>query len=182
MFYDVLRNAAQGKLGRMLASGGAIASLTLGLGATGLATSQLAQAEDYPDKAIEFIVPWSPGGGSDALMRIISNAAPKDLGQPMPVINMPGVSGTIGLKELAQKDPDGYTVGQIHEGLMASNATGLTQLNWDDFQPIASLASSPQYLVVNADRHRGTVQIRRLRGHRRPHPRAGRGPYRRLDR
>ena len=68
MFYDVLRNAAQGKLGRMLASGGAIASLTLGLGATGLATSQLAQAEDYPDKAIEFIVPWSPGGGSDALI------------------------------------------------------------------------------------------------------------------
>ena len=151
MFYDVLRNAAQGKLGRMLASGGAIASLTLGLGATGLATSQLAQAEDYPDKAIEFIVPWSPGGGSDALMRIISNAADEHIGQPMPVINMPGVSGTIGLKELAQKDPDGYTVGQVHEGLMAANATGLTQLNWDDFQPIASLASSPQYLVVNAD-------------------------------
>ena len=151
MFYDVLRNAAQGKLGRMLASGGAIASLTLGLGATGLATSQLAQAEDYPDKAIEFIVPWSPGGGSDALMRIISNAADEHIGQPMPVINMPGVSGTIGLKELAQKDPDGYTVGQVHEGLMAANATGLTQLNWDDFQPIASLASSPQYLVVNTD-------------------------------
>ncbi|OLO04824.1 hypothetical protein BTW07_07155 [Salinicola socius] len=125
--------------------------MTVGLGAAALATSQSVQADDYPDHAIEFIVPWSPGGGSDALMRIISNAAQETLGQPMPVINMPGVSGTIGLKELAQKDPDGYTVGQIHEGLMASNATGLTQLNWDDFQPIASLASSPQYLVVNAD-------------------------------
>ncbi|MGM8850916.1 Bug family tripartite tricarboxylate transporter substrate binding protein [Salinicola halophyticus] len=151
MFYDVLHHAAHGKLGRMLASSGAIASLTLGLGAAGLALSQSAQADDYPDHAIEFIVPWSPGGGSDALMRIISNSAEKHIGQPMPVMNMPGVSGTIGLKELAQKDPDGYTVGQIHEGLMASNATGLTQLNWDDFQPIASLASSPQFLVVNAD-------------------------------
>ncbi|WP_223162359.1 Bug family tripartite tricarboxylate transporter substrate binding protein [Salinicola halimionae] len=151
MFYDVLHNATHGKLGRMLASSGAIASLTLGLGATGLATSQIAQADEYPDHAIEFIVPWSPGGGSDALMRIISNSAEEYIGQPMPVMNMPGVSGTIGLKELAQKDPDGYTVGQIHEGLMASNATGLTTLNWDDFQPIASLASSPQYLVVNAD-------------------------------
>ncbi|WP_110643338.1 tripartite tricarboxylate transporter substrate binding protein [Salinicola sp. CPA57] len=151
MFYDVLHHAAHGKLGRALASSAAIASLTVGLGAAALATSQSVQADDYPDHAIEFIVPWSPGGGSDALMRIISNAAQETLGQPMPVINMPGVSGTIGLKELAQKDPDGYTVGQIHEGLMASNATGLTQLNWDDFQPIASLASSPQYLVVNAD-------------------------------
>ncbi|KAA0015866.1 tripartite tricarboxylate transporter substrate binding protein [Salinicola corii] len=142
---------ARGKLGRALSSSGVIASLTLGLAAGGLAVSQAVQADDYPDHAIEFIVPWSPGGGSDALMRIISNAAQETFGEPMPVINMPGVSGTIGLKELAQKDPDGYTVGQIHEGLMAANATGLTTLNWDDFQPIASLASSPQYLVVNAD-------------------------------
>ncbi|WP_110598893.1 Bug family tripartite tricarboxylate transporter substrate binding protein [Salinicola lusitanus] len=151
MFHDVLLPAPRKRLGRLLASGAAIASLAVGLGAGGLTVSQSAQADDYPDHAIEFIVPWSPGGGSDALMRIISNAAPEFVGQPMPVINMPGVSGTIGLKELAQKDPDGYTVGQIHEGLMAANATGLTTLNWDDFQPVASLASSPQYLVVNAD-------------------------------
>lgn len=145
------RQAPQGRLGRLLTASAMIAALALGFGTASVATSSMAQADDYPDHAIEFIVPWSPGGGSDALMRIISNAAPEHLGQPMPVINMPGVSGTIGLKELAQKDPDGYTLGQIHEGLMASNATGLTQLNWDDFQPIASLASSPQYLVVNAD-------------------------------
>ncbi|WP_298848037.1 tripartite tricarboxylate transporter substrate binding protein [uncultured Salinicola sp.] len=151
MFYDGLHQMARGRLGRALSSSGAIASLTLGLAAGGLAASQAVYADDYPDHAIEFIVPWSPGGGSDALMRIISNAAQETFGQPMPVINMPGVSGTIGLKELAQKDPDGYTVGQIHEGLMAANATGLTTLDWDDFQPIASLASSPQYLVVNAD-------------------------------
>lgn len=151
MFDDTIRQAPQSRFGRLLTSSATIAALALGLGAASAATSSTAQADDYPDHAIEFIVPWSPGGGSDALMRIISNAAPEHLGQPMPVINMPGVSGTIGLKELAQKDPDGYTLGQIHEGLMAANATGLTQLNWDDFQPIASLASSPQYLVVNAD-------------------------------
>lgn len=150
MFYDVFLHTTRKRLSRLFVSGAAVASLTAGA-ATCLATTQSAQADDYPDHAIEFIVPWSPGGGSDALMRIISNSAEKHIGQPMPVINMPGVSGTIGLKELAKKSPDGYTLGQIHEGLMASHATGLTQLNWDDFQPIASLASSPQFLVVNAD-------------------------------
>lgn len=150
MFYDVLLHTTRKSLSRLCVSGAAVASLAVGA-ATCVATTQSAQADDYPDHAIEFIVPWSPGGGSDALMRIISNDAPQYLGQPLPVINMPGVSGTIGLKELAGKAPDGYTLGQIHEGLMASNATGLTPLNWDDFQPIASLASSPQYLVVNAD-------------------------------
>ncbi|GHB20637.1 Bug family tripartite tricarboxylate transporter substrate binding protein [Salinicola rhizosphaerae] len=151
MFYRNFLNASRHQLGSWIAAGSAIASLTCALGATTLVTSTSVQAADYPDHPIEFIVPWSPGGGSDTLMRIISNAADEFVGQPMPVINMPGVSGTLGLKELDQRDPDGYTVGQIHEGLMAANATGLTQLNWDDFQPIASLASSPQYLVVNAD-------------------------------
>lgn len=144
-----LAKATTGRFGRLLTTASAVVSLAAGLTAGGFA--QTAQADDYPDHAIEFIVPWSPGGGSDTLMRIISNAAEKHIGQPLPIINMPGVSGTLGLKELAQRDPDGYTIGQIHEGLMAANATGLTQLNWDDFQPIASLASSPQYLVVNAD-------------------------------
>ncbi len=110
-----------------------------------------AQAGDYPDHAVEFIVPWSPGGGSDTLMRIISNNIEPYLGQPMPIINMPGVSGTVGLKEAAKRDPDGYTVAQIHEGLLVANATGLTDLNWTDFKPVALMTASPQYLVVNAD-------------------------------
>jgi tripartite-type tricarboxylate transporter receptor subunit TctC len=128
----------------------AIGGLVLG---TALASSAvaLAQSEDYPNKPVEFIVPWSPGGGSDTLMRVVSNHVEQYLGQPMPVINMPGVSGTTGLKELAKRDPDGYTVGQIHEGLLVANHTQLTQLNWDDFTPVAALVTSTQYLTINAD-------------------------------
>ncbi|WP_110686314.1 Bug family tripartite tricarboxylate transporter substrate binding protein [Salinicola aestuarinus] len=146
--YTTLKTTAKDATRHLTGSACAL-GLALGVAATGVVPA--AVAADYPDHAIEFIVPWSPGGGSDALMRIISNAADDHIGQPMPVINMPGVSGTVGLEALAESEPDGYTVGQIHEGLMAANATGLTQLNWDDFVPIASLASSPQYLVVNAD-------------------------------
>lgn len=110
-----------------------------------------AAAADYPTHAVQFIVPWSPGGGSDTLMRVISTHIEPHLGQPMPIINMPGVSGTLGLKDLARRKANGYTVGQIHEGLMISHYTGLTPLDWDDFTPVAAMTSSPQYLVVNAN-------------------------------
>jgi tripartite-type tricarboxylate transporter receptor subunit TctC len=115
---------------------------------TGLASAQEA---DYPNRPVELIVPWSPGGGSDTLMRIISNNIEPYLGVPMPVINMPGVSGTIGLAELSRRDADGYTFGQVHEGLLTAFQTGLTKLNWDDFAPVAGITASPQYWTVNAD-------------------------------
>ena len=97
-------------------------------------------------------MPWSPGGGSDTLMRLVSNGIEPYLGEPMPVINMPGVGGTVGLKEASGRDPDGYTVSQVHEGLLTANATGVTDLSWSDFDLIALMTASPQLLAVNADR------------------------------
>ena len=123
-----------------------IAAAGLALAALPIATA----AQDYPDRPVEFIVPWSPGGGSDTLMRIVSGNAEGYLGQPLPVINIPGVSGTTGLMEASRRDPDGYTVAQIHEGLPVASKTGLTDLTWDAFEPVALMTSSPQYLVVNA--------------------------------
>lgn len=111
-----------------------------------------AVGQSFPEEPIQLIVPWSPGGGSDTLMRIVSGHVEPYLGDSMPVINMPGVSGTRGLEELAEREPDGYTVGQVHDGLMVSHHTGITGINWDDFAPVAAMVSSPQYLVVNADR------------------------------
>ncbi len=119
------------------------------LAAFGLGTAQA--QEDYPSRPVEFIVPWGPGGGSDTLMRIVANEIEPHLGAAMPVINMPGVGGTLGLAEAAKRAPDGYTVTQIHEGLPVASQTGLTDLEWDDFAPIALMTSSPQYVVVNAD-------------------------------
>lgn len=110
-----------------------------------------AQETAYPEDPVEFIVPWGPGGGSDVLMRLVSNHIEDHLGQSLPVINMPGVSGTVGLADLAERPNDGYTVGQIHDGFLVSHHTGLTPLNWDTFEPVASITASPQYLTVNPD-------------------------------
>jgi len=125
-------------------------TLGLALASIGSAATSVAIAQDdaFPDKAVEFIVPWSPGGGSDTLMRLVSAHAEEYL----------GVSGTTGLKELARRDADGYTVGQVHEGLMVAHHTGLTAQNWDDFEPVAAVTQSPQYLTVNADSPYTTYQ------------------------
>lgn len=126
-------------------------ALVLSLGALGLAAAPIAAQADYPEKPVEFIVPWGPGGGSDTLMRLVANNIEPYLGVAMPIINMPGVGGTVGLQEASQRTADGYTISQIHEGLLVANVTGLTPLNWDDFDPIGLMTVSPQYLVVNAD-------------------------------
>jgi tripartite-type tricarboxylate transporter receptor subunit TctC len=127
-------------------------AMIAGLGVMGASMMPLAAQAEYPEKPVEFIVPWSPGGGSDTQMRIVSNNIEPHLGQPMPIINMPGVGGTVGLKEASKRAADGYTVSQVHEGLLVANQTGLTDLNWDSFDPIGMMTVSPQYLVVNADR------------------------------
>ncbi len=128
--------------------------LTRIIAGAGLAAGMLAQpafSQSYPDKPVEFIVPWGPGGGSDTLMRIIANNISPFLGAEMPVINMPGVGGTVGLTEASRRAADGYTISQVHEGLLAATATGLTELAWDDFDPIALMTASPQYLVAATD-------------------------------
>jgi tripartite-type tricarboxylate transporter receptor subunit TctC len=115
-------------------------------------------AQDYPSQPVEFIVPWAPGGGSDTLMRIIANNISPYLGAEMPVINIPGVGGTVGLTEASRRAADGYTISQVHEGLLAATATGLTELSWDEFDHIALMTASPQFLVAAADQPFDTME------------------------
>jgi len=129
-----------------------------GIGLAVVALIQPATAQDYPSKPVEFIVPWGPGGGSDTLMRIVANNVTPFLGAEMPVINIPGVGGTVGLTEASRRAADGYTISQVHEGLLAATATGLTELSWSDFDPIALLTASPQYLVAAGDQPFDTME------------------------
>jgi tripartite-type tricarboxylate transporter receptor subunit TctC len=129
-----------------------------GIGLASAAIAQPAIAQQYPDRPVEFIVPWSPGGGSDTLMRLVANNITPFLGVEMPVINMPGVGGTVGLTEASRRAADGYTMSQVHEGLLAATATGLTELAWDDFEPIALMTASPQYLVAATDQPYDTFE------------------------
>lgn len=129
------------KISRSIAGAGLAVAMTL----------QPVLAQDYPTRPVEFIVPWNPGGGSDILMRIVANNISPYLGVDMPVINIGGVGGTVGLAEAAGRAADGYTISQVHEGLLTATAVGMTDLAWDDFELIALMTASPQYLVAATD-------------------------------
>ncbi|WP_424136984.1 Bug family tripartite tricarboxylate transporter substrate binding protein [Roseomonas chloroacetimidivorans] len=89
-------------------------ALGLGLGAavaSALARPAVAQGR-FPDKSIRMIVPWSPGGASDILMRVLSEQASKRLGQPVVVENKSGAGGILGAQLVASSRPDGYILTQ----------------------------------------------------------------------
>jgi tripartite-type tricarboxylate transporter receptor subunit TctC len=74
---------------------------------------QPAAAEQFPDRPIRIIVPVGAGGGTDVFARALADSASSALGQPVVVENRPGASGTIGVQQVINASPDGYTVGFI---------------------------------------------------------------------
>ena len=116
-----------------------------------LAMAPLAQAQDYPNKAIRFVVPFAPGGGTDIIGRIIAQALIETLGQPVVVDNRGGAGSTLGTEIVAKSPTDGYTIlfGNIS---LAFNATLYTKLRYDtirDLAPISLSAVQPNILVVH---------------------------------
>nr|WP_236782445.1 tripartite tricarboxylate transporter substrate binding protein [Allobacillus saliphilus] len=96
-------------------------------------------------------IPWSPGGGSDIEGRFVAEHAAEYIGEDIVPVNVPGVGGTVGLEDLTKKDADGYNIGQIHEGLLVAHHSDVTEINYDSFEPIASMSSSDQILAVSTD-------------------------------
>ena len=108
-------------------------------------------AQSYPSKAIRFIVPYPPGGGSDIVARLLAAKMTTSLGQPVIVDNKPGASTIIGTEMLAKAPPDGYTIGMITDS-HAINQLFFPKLPYDsikDFEPITQLVFVPLVLVAH---------------------------------
>ena len=69
-----------------------------------------AQAQSYPNKPIRWIVPSTPGDGSDSTGRLIADQVSRELGQPVVIDNKPGAGGVLGSEAAAKSPPDGYTM------------------------------------------------------------------------
>jgi tripartite-type tricarboxylate transporter receptor subunit TctC len=107
-------------------------------------------AENFPDREIEMIIPWDPGGGSDIEGRAVADYTQETIDESMVVVNVPGVGGTIGAEELLEKDANGYHIGQIHNGHQVAYHSGITTVNYDDFEPIGSVTSSDYIITVSS--------------------------------
>src|SRR5690606_3183770 len=107
--------------------------------------------ENYPSREVDMVIPWSPGGGSNLEGRSGANYTEEAIGQSVGVVNVACGGGTIGAEELLQKDPNGYHIGQIHDGHLVAHHSGITEVNYDDFVPIASMTASIQILAVSSE-------------------------------
>ncbi|MEI6469406.1 MAG: tripartite tricarboxylate transporter substrate binding protein [Betaproteobacteria bacterium] len=96
------------------------APVSLMFGVVLLIVANMAMAQNYPNKTIRIVVPYSPGTGYDSIARIVSPVLSQRLGQAVVIENIPGASSTIGAGVVARASPDGYTLLMIGEGTMAS--------------------------------------------------------------
>jgi tripartite-type tricarboxylate transporter receptor subunit TctC len=108
-------------------------------------------AAGYPEKPIRWVVPSTPGGGTDTTTRIVAPKLSEILGQPVVIENRPGASGNVGAAFVAKMPPDGYTLVTCIAS-HASNAALMTNIPFDlarDFAPISLLVTLPNVLVGN---------------------------------
>ncbi len=109
-------------------------------------------AQDYPEKTIRLIVPYTPGGTADMLARTIGQKMAESLGQQIIIDNRPGAGGNIGADLVAKAAPDGYTILMGTVATHAINPNLYPKIPYDaakDFAPIALVATLPNLLVVN---------------------------------
>ena len=111
-----------------------------------------AAAQDFPTKPITFVVPFPPGGGTDAMARTVAERMSRTLGQQVVVENRGGAGGTIGTRAVSKAAPDGYTILLSYTGTFAINPTLYTNAGYDprkDFTPIGIIGLMPSVLVVH---------------------------------
>jgi tripartite-type tricarboxylate transporter receptor subunit TctC len=122
-------------------------------GLTGLLIGLPLAAQNFPEKPVTLIVPWSAGGGTDVAMRSLADATSRHLGQRVVVENKAGASGTIGPASMAKNSrPDGYTVSQMP--IPVFRLPHMTKTEFDpmtDFTWIINLTGYTFGVVVRAD-------------------------------
>jgi tripartite-type tricarboxylate transporter receptor subunit TctC len=132
------------------------------IGLTGLLNTGMTQAQpNYPNKPINFVVPYGAGGGADSRSRQIAQKMSVILKQPIVVDNKPGAGGNIGTEFISRAAPDGYTIGMGNFAPMAVNKTLFGNLRYDpetDITPIVLVEKGPLVLVVNPSSSYKTIQ------------------------
>lgn len=132
----------------------AVALVTLALGAPAL------RAQEFPTRALRIIVPFPPGGTTDAVSRLVAQQMTQSMGQPVVVDNKPGAGTLIGVEAGAKAPADGYTLTCVSASFTI-NHTLVKKLPYDtfkDFRPVTFMGLSEHVLVVHP-----SVKARNLR-------------------
>jgi putative tricarboxylic transport membrane protein len=117
-------------------------------------------AGNYPDQNITFVVPFSAGGPTDTVTRMIAEPMAEDLGAKIVVQNVEGAGGTVGAGEVARAEPDGYTVLMHHIGMSTAPALykDLGYKPLEDFEMVGLVTEVPMTIVARKDFAPATLQ------------------------
>ncbi len=135
----------------MLSNGLRLAGCALALGAALL--GQGARAADYPDRPVMMMVPYPAGGASDSIARVVASPVSKQLGQPVLVENLGGVSGALGAQKVLGAKADGYYLfqGSPNELILSPIANPAVKLKSEDFRLVQMIGMAPMVIVARAD-------------------------------
>ncbi|MEH2590069.1 tripartite tricarboxylate transporter substrate binding protein BugD [Bradyrhizobium sp. AZCC 1721] len=114
-----------------------------------LAFGGVAAAQNFPSRPLTIIVPFSAGGPSDAMARILAERMKVTLGEQVLVENVTGAAGSVGVGRAVRSPPDGYTISFGHLGTHVANGA-IYKLGYDlvtDLEPVALLPSNPMIIV-----------------------------------
>ncbi len=118
--------------------------------AAGILATGAASAQTYPTRPVTLIVPFPPGGATDAIARIIQDTMQKSLGQPIVIENIGGAGGMIAAAKAARAEPDGYTI-LIHQVALAAGMSMYQNLSFDaekDFVTIGLINTAASTLAA----------------------------------
>jgi len=119
----------------------------------GVLLATAAAADTYPAKPVSLMVPYPPGGPSDAIGRIFSTPLGKELGQPVLVENLGGVSGAIAAQKVLSAPADGYYIfqGSPNEVILSPLANSSVRLKAEDFRLVAPIADAVMVVLTRKD-------------------------------
>jgi tripartite-type tricarboxylate transporter receptor subunit TctC len=143
-------------------------TLLAGLAVAGTLPQPVGAQEVWPSRPVRIVVPFPPGGSSDAAARLLAPRLAEKLGQQVVVENRPGAGGSLAVGQVAKMAPDGYTLVLAAAGGLTISPNLNPNIGYDplaDLAPITGFARTPFVLVANADLGAGSVAelVRRAR-------------------
>jgi len=135
--------------------------LVAALAACALGSVGQADAQGYPDRIVELVVPATPGSSADLLGRVLADGMSAALGQRMIVLNKPGAGGMLGTAAVSQAKPDGYTL--LHTAVYALTVQPLTEKQTGytakSFEPICQTFKNDQVIVARPNTYKNVADL-----------------------
>lgn len=117
------------------------------------------KAADYPNKPVQVIVPWAPGGVTDTAMRSVMTVVGKYFPKPMVIVNRPGGAGTVGSTYALLSKPDGYTIlATAWAPVVTQPSLKKLQYSSKNYTPICQVVAAPRIICANPDAPYGSIK------------------------